>query len=57
MKKFIALPMEERQLRMNGKMIILTFFKLHRNQKGFLVSPVYKHLKGIFVVFCQKRPV
>ena len=29
MKKFIALLMEERQLRMNGTMMSLTFFKLY----------------------------
>ena len=28
---------------------------LHRNQKGFL-SPVYKQLKGIIVVFFQNKP-
>ena len=31
---------------------------LHRNQKNFLSSLVYKHLKGIFVgAFFKKRPV
>ena len=28
---------------------------LHRNQKGFLLSPIYKHLKGIFVEFFSKK--
>ena len=30
MKKFVALPMEERQLRINGKMMALTFFELYQ---------------------------
>ena len=28
-KKFIALPTEERKLRMNGKMMTLNFFELY----------------------------
>ena len=30
MKKFVALPVEERQLRINGKMMALTFFELYQ---------------------------
>ena len=28
--------------------LILTLLILHRNKKCFLLSPVYKHLKGLF---------
>ena len=39
MKRFIALLTEEKQLRMNGKMMTLTFFELYpeinRTQKSY----------------------
>ena len=33
-----------------GKLLIL-----NRNQKGFLLSPVYKHLKGIFAYTSNEK--
>ena len=28
---------------------------IYRNQLGFFLSPVYKHLKGIFIAFFKKN--
>ena len=39
MKKFVALLRKEKQVRMNGKKMTLTFCNLYQNKKGTILFP------------------